>query len=341
MIASASEPLRDFLIDNSTEFTMRLCTLGEGGGKQLIPYARLRPGPGFQAHRVGLYYAQRLVVGPWLRRSIAGTIASLIRLGQSTDSWEPVGREYASVVSTLHQQGISRLDNFVNEDKIESILKYLLSQDVLLADKRLVPMDQLPPDTRIAVYPLQTLIRNTEVLSLINAAPVLRIAADYLGCKPTLSGLGAYWSFPGNEPAVYTQHFHRDLDDWRFVKLFVYLTDVDHGSGPHAYVMQSHRTAAHFRARQYSRRAIDSRYGRDKVHTVLGPRGTAFMADTYGIHAGTVPTHAPRLVLQAQYSLLPVFAFYYEPVETEDISDLDSYVTRLIIARDSSQPARV
>jgi hypothetical protein len=325
--------------------------LKRGRRKNLISYAKLRPGPGFRAGRVGLYCAQRLAVRPWLRRSVARTIASLIRLGQSTDSWEPVERQHANVVSTLHQQGVATLPGFVTEDKANSVLKYLLGQDVLLADGRLMPTERLPPDTRMAVYPLQTLTKNGEVLSLINAGPVLRIAADYLGCKPTLSGLSAYWSFPENEPAVsaggtrnlgiptaidrliYTQHFHRDLDDWRFVKLFVYLTDVDHGSGPHAYVMQSHRTAAHFRARQYSRSAIDSRYGRAKVYTVLGPRGTAFMADTYGIHAGMVPTHVPRLILQAQYSLLPVFAFHYEPVEAEDTSDLDPYLTRLILRR--------
>jgi hypothetical protein len=255
------------------------------------------------------------------------------------------------VVSKLHRQGVATLPGFVTEDKANSILNYLLGEDVLLADGRLMPTERLPPDTPMAVYPLQTLTKNREVLSLVNAAPVLRIAADYLGCKPTLSGLGAYWSFPENEPAVsasgtrnlgiptvierliYTQHFHRDLDDWRFVKLFVYLTDVDHGSGPHAYVMQSHRTVAHFRARRYSRRAIDSRYGSDKVRTILGARGTAFMADTYGIHAGMVPTHAPRLILQAQYSLLPVFAFHYKPVEVENTSDLDAYVTRLILQR--------
>jgi hypothetical protein len=250
--------------------------------------------------------------------------------------WTTIG----SVVSTLHQQGIATLPGFVSEDKANRILQYLLSQDLLRADGRLVPMAQLPADTRTAAYPLRVLIENIDVLSLINAGPIMRLAADYLGCKPTLSGLGAWWSFPGNAPAVYTQHFHRDLDDWRFVKLFVYLTDVDHGSGPHAFVMQSHRTAAQLRARPYSRRTIDSRYGRDKVHTVLGPRGTAFMADTYGIHAGMVPKSGPRLVLQAQYSLLPVFAFEYEPVEAQDASDLDPYVTRLLIAKDRSPPTR-
>ena len=64
------------------------------------------------------------------------------------------------------------------------------------------------------------------------------------------------------------------------------------------------------------------------------------MADTYGIHAGTVPTGEPRLILEAQYSLLPVFAFQYEPVDAEDNSDLDPYVTRLLIAKDRSRPAQ-
>jgi hypothetical protein len=313
-------------------------TLGKGE-RSLIPYAKLRPGPGFRACRVALYYAQRFVVAPWLRRSVARTIASLIRLGQSTDSWEPVGSQYTHVVRALHQQGIATLPGFVTEDKANSIFEYLRGHDAFLSDGRLMPIAQLPADCRIAVYPLGTLIKNFDIMSLITAAPVMRLATDYLGCKPTLSGLSAYWSFPGNEPAVPTQHFHRDLDDWRFLKLFVYLTDVDHGSGPHAYVMQSHRTAAHFRARPYSQRAIDRCYGHDQVHRVIGARGTAFMADTYGIHAGTVPARAPRLILQAQYSLLPVFAFDYEAVkgvEAQNTPNLDAYVTRLLIAMDNS-----
>jgi hypothetical protein len=310
--------------------------LGKGKGERtMIPNAKLRPGPGFRAGRVALYFTQRLVVAPWLRRLVAQTIASLIRLGQSTGSWAPVGSQYAHVVRALNQQGIATLPGLMTEDKANSILQYLQGQDALLSDGRLMPTAQLPADCRMAVYPLRTLIKNFDILSLITAAPVMRLAADYLGCKPTLSGLSAYWSFPGNEPAVFTQHFHRDLDDWRFLKLFVYLTDVDHDSGPHAYVMQSHRTAAHFRARPYSQRAIDRCYGHDQVHRVLGAHGTAFMADTYGIHAGTVPARAPRLILQAQYSLLPVFAFVYEAVkgvEAQNTPNLDPYVARLLIS---------
>lgn len=118
--------------------------------------------------------------------------------------------------------------------------------------------------------------------------------------------------------------------------LIVYLTDVDIGSGPHVYVDRSHRTAAQLRACPYARSAIDARYGSAAVHTVTGPRGTAFTADTYGSHTGMAPTHTPRVILQAQYSLLPVFAFHYDAVVISGTSSLDPYLNRLLIARQAA-----
>src|SRR5215467_7930093 len=49
-------------------------------------------------------------------------------------------------------------------------------------------------------------------------------------------------------------------------------------------------------------------------------------------HAGIPPQRAPRLLLQAQYSILPNFALHYMPVEDPSDHRLDSYVNRLILA---------
>ena len=54
----------------------------------------------------------------------------------------------------------------------------------------LVPLERLPLGTAMAAYPLRTVLESADLLNLVNAPPVLRIAADYLGCKPTLSSLG-------------------------------------------------------------------------------------------------------------------------------------------------------
>ena len=295
----------------------------------MIPYARLRPGPGFHAGRIGLYYAQRLAVQPRLRRAVARAIARLIGL-RHPDDWGPLAPPDTAIAALLRHEGIAPLPGLVPPEKAERIAQCLRDQPMLLPDGRPAPTGTAAARTAMAFYPLKTLVNSQDVLGLVTAAPVLRLAAAYLGCTPTLSGLSAYWSYPVAAPALYTQRFHRDLDDWRFVKLFVYLTDVDHGTGPHVYVRQSHLRAARLRTRPYSRQAVD-RYGRDKVLTVLGLRGTAFMADTYGVHLGKVPTQRPRLLLQAQYSLLPVFAFDYTPVAAATPADLDVYVTRLLI----------
>ncbi len=299
----------------------------------MISYARLRPGPGFQPGSSSLYYAQRLATAPTLRRSMSRAIASAIRLRHGAGSWPSVGADYASAASTLREQGISMLPELVGTHAASTILDYFLRKEVVGADGRLVPLERLPLGTAMAAYPLRTVLESADLLNLVNAPPVLRIAADYLGCKPTLSSLGVRWSFPSHEPPRATQQFHRDPDDWHFLKLFVYLTDVDAGSGPHIYVRQSHRTAGRIRAGSYSRAEVEHRYGRENVHSVIGARGTAFMADTYGIHAGMIPTHTPRLMLQAQYSLLPVYAFRYEPLVLQTPSGLDPYVNRLLITK--------
>ena len=51
-----------------------------------------------------------------------------------------------------------------------------------------------------------------------------------------------------------------------------------------------------------------------------------------------MPARAPRLILQAQYSPLPVFAFRYDPVALEPASDVDPYVNRLLIAARPALP---
>ena len=71
-------------------------------------------------------------------------------------------------------------------------------------------------------------------------------------------------------------------------------------------------------------------FGEAAVTPVTGARGTAFLADVYGIHCGTPPERAPRLILQIQYSVLPVYAFHYRPVAARLPAGSDRYMFRLM-----------
>jgi hypothetical protein len=167
------------------------------------------------------------------------------------------------------------------------------------------------------------------VLELANRPALLRLAARYLGCAPTLSALRLRWSFPGRWAGTGLQAFHRDLDDWRFVKLFVYLTDVDAGSGPYVQVAGTHLTRGSLRARSWSDAEVERAHGAGRVASFLGAAGAGLAADSYGLHKGAVPRDRPRL--QLQYSLLPVYAWRYEPRPYHGPLRPDPYVNRLFL----------
>lgn len=223
------------------------------------------------------------------------------------------------------------MPHLVTPEWVDRIHAYLNGKDVA-AKGRTMRLDQVTPDIGIADYSLRTVMSCPAIAELINAPEVLGLAGAYLGCSPTLSSLGLRWSFPSKAEATDVQRFHRDPDDWRFVKLFIYLTDVDANSGPHVYVQGSHRTNVERRARSYNLDEICQTYGAQAPMTVTGPRGTAFMADTAGIHMGHPPSDRPRLMLVAQYSLLPVFAFNYHPLVLRMSAPVDRYINRLLIA---------
>ncbi|MCG7359744.1 hypothetical protein MHZ93_00540 [Roseomonas sp. ACRSG] len=297
----------------------------------MIGYAQLRPGSGFNIRNAAMYYTQRLVTWRGPRRLVCRSLAAAIRLRHGR-SEGPVTSAARRSAQDLERDGLAMMPRFAIPGGVKGITEFLRGENVVGPDGRLVRLEDLPPGTRMASYPLASVVACPGLMSAINDPAVLQIASEYLGCKPTLSSLGVRWSFPSPARPAETQLFHRDPDDWRFLKLFVYLTDVDAESGPHAYVLGSHRTAATLRAKPYQRDALVQAYGADKIQMVTGPAGTTFMADTHGIHMGVPPSATPRLILQVQYSLLPIFAFRYEPVKPAGQLQLDKYVNRLVVA---------
>jgi hypothetical protein len=156
-------------------------------------------------------------------------------------------------------------------------------------------------------------LRSPLVARLAEDPVLLEVAARYLGTKPKLIGVNMWWSYPeqadGAARDFAAQMFHFDLDDFKFLKFFFYLTDVDEASGPHVAVRGSHRNKRRasfrdqFEVRRYGDEEILSTYGMDSVVTICGPAGTGFVEDTICIHKGLPPVSRPRLALQFQYAL--------------------------------------
>jgi hypothetical protein len=152
----------------------------------------------------------------------------------------------------------------------------------------------------------EDLVAEPVVQDLLADDSLLRLAQDYLGGLPVQDLVAMWWTAPVGTGAssAAAQRFHFDLDRLRFVKLFVYLTDVDEGSGPHVYVRGSHRSLPRrFRAdRRFEDDEVLAEFGPASVAEVTGPRGSMFVADTKGLHKGLPARDRHRLVFQMEWA---------------------------------------
>ncbi len=138
---------------------------------------------------------------------------------------------------------------------------------------------------------------------------LLAIAAKYLERKPIHQGSLLWWSFPGERTyqqlSSNGQLFHYDLDDYRFIKFFFYLTDVDEQNGPHICVRGSHnrKKLSHLILRKRETdEDIIKYYGLESLVTIYGKAGFGFVEDGLCFHKGVPPTNKNRLILQIEFA---------------------------------------
>jgi hypothetical protein len=179
------------------------------------------------------------------------------------------------------------------------------------------------PQFAYGCYPKADIFKAPHLIEALTSERVLDICEGYLGARPMLFSLNVYWSFPGHAASAAAQDYHRDIDHPRFCVLFVYLNDVEEHNGPHEFIVGTHDVD---RARQfleangqdytaeelfalpgdgYGQESLYRRLFGDQILTIAGPAGTAFIEDTYGLHRGRPPQHAPRLAAWARYTRFP------------------------------------
>lgn len=147
------------------------------------------------------------------------------------------------------------------------------------------------------------------VIEKLTRDPVFEeIARRYMGPRAKYLSTHMWWSY-ANEVAeadrnLYAQQYHFDLDDYRFMKFFFYLTDVDEESGPHVYMRGTHHAKKLkdlFPIRRFTDEEIHAQWGKDKETRVYGKAGSGFIVDTFGIHKGQPPRKKDRLVIEFEW----------------------------------------
>ncbi len=173
-----------------------------------------------------------------------------------------------------------------------------------------------------------------DAIKEISLSPLLeRIAKSYLGHAAKMTSTNLWWTYPANvdeeTKSKNALFFHRDVDDFGFLKFFFYISNVTKNDGSHEYVLNSLNPSLKeiffeegLKIKRFDDEEIIQRYGKENIINIEGAAGSGFAEDTFGFHRGTEVNRNPRLILHVMYTY-----FDYEVNGDHYISltDLEEY----------------
>lgn len=227
-------------------------------------------------------------------------------------------RQLDRVITDLRERGYHVFEQRLPDEICDRLLQYATSH----------PCEMLPMDGQHTSGPLrvvydrdnpravrydfstQDLLSNPDVQALLADLSFTAVAQRYLGAKPVIDVLTMWWlTFFSDKPdAKAAQYFHFDMDRPKWLKFFIYVTDVHPTSGPHTFVAGSHRSGRipqQLLQKGYARLTdaeVAKHFPPSDIREFSAPRGTILAEDTRGLHKGKHVESGDRLILQIQYS---------------------------------------
>ncbi|MFA6901893.1 MAG: phytanoyl-CoA dioxygenase family protein [Gallionellaceae bacterium] len=230
------------------------------------------------------------------------------------------------VVADLRTQGYHVFDKKLPDELCERLLEFALSHPCVMrpmdgegrekAQRVVYPRGK--PETVRYDFTTQDLLTNRDVQTLLGDMSFPTVAQDYLGARPVMDVVAMWWhtAYSDKPDMDAAQYYHFDMDRPKWLKFFIYLTDVTTDNGPHTFISGSQQTGGipdTMLKKGYARltdEEVEQHYDREKVVEFAAPRGTIIAEDTRGLHKGKHVAQGDRLILQIQFSN-SLFGGYY------------------------------
>jgi len=237
----------------------------------------------------------------------------------------PLSWSDASIVGEVRSKGyaVRNLSDFFKPEMISEIEAQALRRKEALSTG--------PSFERSANFSGKTFLRrsseldntfelNDPLVRFVVGGRANSIARDYLGHEAKISNIDYWLNLPsGNgEAPTSSQKWHRDFEDHRVFKVFVYLTDVDESNGPLSYVAGSQPGGCYglmFPTRPPLGSVVEDEELSEVVDpsslkTFKLPRLAVVFVDTAGIHKGGYCKSGLRFAFTATFT---TFAGLSEP----------------------------
>ncbi len=280
------------------------------------------------------WFKQRNTVSFHDRKAAAQNRAKEIR-EQTGLTWDTFD------ASDIISKGYQCIEPLLTTKQTNEIKEYFENKDMydFYGTHEKFTLKNVPQYVKMARTSTKTNLQCPHVIDLITSRNVVSMASEYLQSPATLNCIFPLWSFKSSLP-INMQLFHRDADDYKFVKIFILLSDTTERNGEQVYINGSHSDdklpKEMYNITRYSDEKIKQCFQKEQITSIYGKAGKCWLADTYGIHRGTPPTKTNRLLLQLQYTLDPTPIFNYKPFrysKWDELSDIVKYSTRMYLRR--------
>ena len=218
--------------------------------------------------------------------------------------------DVTDISNKIKENGYYKFPNLLNDEQLQRLIRFSKATPAvprMAKDKTPVIYNGETPISPIYDFKSQALFEAPVVQQLLLDKSILAVAQEYLGPAPVLDLLTMWWSTAACKDVDLSkaaQLYHFDLDRLKFLKFFIYLSDVDTYNGPHCYIEKSHK----IKPKQLRRdgRILDEElkalYPASDFKEITGPKGTILAVDTSGFHKGKPLEKGERLLFQMEFA---------------------------------------
>ena len=223
--------------------------------------------------------------------------------------------EVEKVVADVNKTGFHVFTTKLSPTQIEELTQFATSTPVsyleynkkyITYSKEQILFNENAPISPRFQFKNTDLINQPLIQDLAFDQSLLRIANSFLKTKPILDIISMWWSVPFDKKAEdrAAQKYHFDMDRFKFIKFFFYLTDVDTNTGPHCYVKGSNKDIPKkvLIDRRIEDFEISECYPAEDIIELTASKGSIIAVDTRGFHKGKSLKSNKRLLLQLQFS---------------------------------------
>lgn len=247
-------------------------------------------------------------------------------------------KKYANCLPKILPRYLTILDSLRHEGVVITSLKALKipSTSLLLAStEKLLPELTAYSSKKnyVISLPLSKLMKFPEVFLWGLEEQLLNIIENYIGLPVLYHGVHFRREI-ANRKTIGVRQWHTDVEDFRIIKIIVYLNDVDLNGGPFEYISK-HSSSLLLQTLQYSSGFVSD----ELIKTIVpisdwkpctGNFGTVIFSDTRNIfHRAKPPVVADRFSITFSYtSRQPITIFSKVTLSRDELLKISSRLSR-------------